>query len=295
MDPSKVEAIIKMPHPTESQTQVREFLGNASFYRRWIDSYAKVTLPLTELLKDSAKGKTKEIWDSDSKYGGAVEAIKRILCSYPVIRQPNFDLPFTIYTDASNYALGGVLCQLHDGKMCAIHYVSRSLQGPELNYSVQEKEALGIVFAVKKFRKLILGSRFQVRCLTDHKSLECLTNSKEIAGRMARWAMIMSEYNYQVQYIKGATNTAADALSRLIRLPEDAWSTLTLAESDSDSENEYPFLLLWPESSHLVHAYVARQAHSEVGDGEHSVLAMLIHNDTWIENESRLKDTRRRR
>ena len=74
MDPSKVEAIINMPHPKESQTQVREFLGNASFYRRWIDSYAKITLPLTELLKDSAKGKTKEIWDSDSKYGGAVDS-----------------------------------------------------------------------------------------------------------------------------------------------------------------------------------------------------------------------------
>ena len=89
--------------------------------------------------------------------------------------------------------------------MCAIHYVSRSLQGPEKNYSVQEKEALGIIFCVKKFRKMILGSGFKIRCLTDHRSLECLTNSKEVAGRMARWAMIMSEYNYRVEYIKGRT------------------------------------------------------------------------------------------
>ena len=217
------------------------------------------------------------MWDMDPKYGETVETIKRMLCSYPVVRQPDFNLPFTIYTDASNYALGGVLCQQRDGKMCAIHYVSRTLQGPELNYSVQEKEALGIVFAVKKFRKMVLGSRFKIRCLTDHKSLECLTNSKEIAGRMARWAMIMSEYNYQVQYIKGATNTAADALSRLICLPEDSWRTLSLAESDSDTETEYPFLLLWPEASHLVQAHQASQAHTGVEDWKSNTQRQTCH------------------
>ena len=195
-----------MPSPKESQTQIREFLGNCSFYRRWIDSYARKTTPLTELLKDNAKGKTLELWTAnEEKYEKVVRALKSALCSYPVLRQPNFDKPFVLYTDASNYAIGGVICQLIELKMCAIHYVSRSLQGPELNYSVQEKEALGIIFCVKKFRKLILGSKFKIRCLTDHKSLECLTNSKEIAGRMSRWAMIMSEYNYQVEYIKGVT------------------------------------------------------------------------------------------
>ena len=115
--------------------------------------------------------------------------------------------------------------------------MSRALHGPELNYSVQEKEALGIIFCVKKFRKMILGSPFKIRCLTDHKSLECLTNSKEVAGRMARWAMIMSEYHYQVEYIKGVTNTAADGLSRLISLPEDVWTPLTTTDADSDKEH----------------------------------------------------------
>ena len=291
MDPKKVEAILKMPSPKESQTQIREFLGNCSFYRRWIDSYARKTTPLTELLKDNAKGKTLELWTADEeKYEKVVRALKSALCSYPVLRQPNFNKPFVLYTDASKHAIGGVICQLIEGKMCAIHYVSRSLQGPELNYSVQEKEALGIIFCVKKFRKLILGSKFKIRCLTDHKSLECLTNSKEIAGRMSRWAMIMSEYNYQVEYIKGVTNTAADALSRLIAKPESAWTELKLEDVDADTE--HPFLLLWPDVTIMVNACQYYPS-SAANDGTHAndrelLLTFMAENSKWIATEDKL-------
>ena len=175
--------------------------------------------------------------------------------------------------------------------MCAIHYVSRALHGPELNYSVQEKEALGIIFCVKKFRKMILGSPFKIRCLTDHKSLECLTNSKEVAGRMARWAMIMSEYHYQVEYIKGVTNTAADGLSRLISLPEDAWQPLTT--SDADSDKEHLFLLLWPTAHILIMAYQQQQPYTaDVDDMDQSnILAMFMEqHDKWIQKEDKLNN-----
>ena len=274
MDPLKVEAIMKMPTPKGSQTQIREFLGNCSFYRRWIDSYAKISSPLNELLRDEAKGKTTLLWDANpEKYDQAVHSLKKALCSFPVLRQPNFEKPFLVYTDASDYALGAVLCQLIDNKMCAIHYVARSLQKAEKNYSVQEKEALGIIFGVKKFRKMLLGSRFKIRCLTDHKSLECLTNAKELAGRMSRWAMIMSEYNYTVEYIKGTTNTAADALSRLISLPEDAWKPLSLKDMD-DTDHEHPFLLLWPDVRLLLvaHQYCASAASVISSEDSHNDL-----------------------
>ena len=146
-------------------------------------------------LKDSAKGKTTEIWESNpGRYSAAVRTIKEALTSYPVLRQPDFSQPFTIYTDASKIAIGAVLCQKSEGSMHAIHYASRSLIDAEKNYSVQELEALAIVFAVKKFRKYILTSQFTVRCMTDHRTLECLSNAKEVAGRLSRWAMIMSEY-----------------------------------------------------------------------------------------------------
>jgi transposase InsO family protein len=158
-----------------------------------------------------------------------------------------------------------------------------------MNYSVQEKEALGIIFCVKKFRKMILGSPFKIRCLTDHKSLKCLTNSKEIAGRMARWAMIMSEYHYQVEYIRGVTNTAADGLSRLISLPESTWRPLTL--DDSDSDQEHPFLLLWPTAHLLVAAYQHGPSYASAVEDTNpiDVLATYIEeNDKWIKKEERL-------
>eukprot|EP01050_Picozoa_sp_SAG11_P027752 SAG11_NODE_7151_length_1186_cov_1.182153_3_plen_89_part_01 len=70
-----------------------------------------------------------------------------------VLRQPDYTREFVLYTDACDYAIGGALTQKHDGKPCVVAYTSRSLLGPELNYSVQEKEALGIVHGVKKFQK----------------------------------------------------------------------------------------------------------------------------------------------
>ena len=80
------------------------------------------------MLKDNAKGKTPELWDKDKeRYEHVVNELKRILCSYPVLRQPNFSEPFLVYSDASDYAIGAVLTQLRDGKRVAIHYASRSL------------------------------------------------------------------------------------------------------------------------------------------------------------------------
>ena len=127
-----------------------------------------------------------------------------------MLRQPDFHKPFVVYTDASDYAMGAALCQEHDGKMCVVAYCSRGFAGPERNYSVQEKECLGIVFATKKFRRYLLGGNFTVRIMTDHSSLQYLTKSREMGGRIARWAMIMSEYNYKVEYLKGKLNVVGD-------------------------------------------------------------------------------------
>ena len=91
----------------------------------------------------------------------------------------------------------------------------------------------------------------KIRCLADHKSLECLTNAKEMAGRMARWAMIMSEYNYQVEYIKGVTNTAADALSRLISMKDHLWRPLPVSTHIFIPRSDTQFQTQSSISSHL--------------------------------------------
>eukprot|EP01050_Picozoa_sp_SAG11_P009393 SAG11_NODE_878_length_6760_cov_22.303558_2_plen_211_part_00 len=175
------------------------------------------------------------------------------MTKYPVLRQPDYAKEFMLYTDARDYAIGGALTQLHDGEPCVVAYTSRSLTGPEINYSVQEKEALGIVHGVKKFRKTLLGSTFKIRIITDHNSLQYLSKPNETGGRMSRWAMIMSEYNYSIEYLKGELNTVADALSRLITVPDDKWIPMT---EDQDSDANHPFLLLWPEIYLIVYSLI---------------------------------------
>ena len=163
-DPLKVEAIATMPvHKTP--TGIRAFLGAARFLRRWIPHYAAKTTPLNAMLKKGI--------DIGKEWGKAqdkaVQIIKDTLTSYPVLRAFNPDIPCTIVSDACDTSVGGALCQQHEGKLAVVAYCSMALKGPQLNYSVQEKEAYGVVICVEKFRHYLLHSRFQVRICTDHK------------------------------------------------------------------------------------------------------------------------------
>ena len=206
MCPEKIRSIFDMP-VDKNPTSIKGFLGAAGFYRRWIADYAKVTNPLNSLLKKGIDVET--VWAQDhTKYDNAVQFLKDAMTKYPILRQPDHTQEFVLYTDACDYAIGGALTQKHDGKPCVVAYTSRSLVGPELNYSVQEKEALGIVHGVKKFRKVLLGSNFKIRIFTDHNSLQYLSKPNETGGRMVRWAMVtVSEYNYSIEYLKGELRT----------------------------------------------------------------------------------------
>ena len=119
-----------------------------------IADYAKMTTPLNELLKKGVD--VPSVWSNDpTRYDNSVKFLKHALTTYPILRQPNFHKEFVLYTDACDYAIGAALCQIYDDKPCVVSYNSRSLVSAEKNYSVQEKEALGIVHGVKKFRKIL--------------------------------------------------------------------------------------------------------------------------------------------
>ena len=219
-DPDKVQAMVDLKvEPTLKS--IRGFLGMTGFYRRWISGYAEYAKPLTNLLKKDVKIPT--VWGET--HDKAVLDLKNALTSYPVLQQPKQGIPYVIASDASDYATGSVLGQIVDGKMVAIAYQSAALRGPELHYSVQEKEALGVIRAVKAFNHYILASPFEIRLLTDHHSLQFMKTQKGLVGRMARWAMILSEYNATVKYLKGSENHVADALSRLIATPTGKFNT----------------------------------------------------------------------
>ena len=289
MCPEKIRSIVDMP-VDKNPTSIKGFLGAAGFYRRWIADYAKVTNPLNSLLKKGIDVET--VWAQDhTRYDNAVQFLKDAMTKYPVLRQPDYTQEFVLYTDACDYAIGGALTQKHDGKPCVVAYISRSLLGPELNYSVQEKEALGIVHGVKKFRKVLLGSNFTIRIITDHNSLQYLSKPNETGGRMSRWAMIMSEYNYSIEYLKGELNTVADALSRLITVPDNKW--IAISPDDQDSDASHPFLLLWPEVYLVVCSLIdptTRRLSSLVSEYElGTVPSEVLDSDAqWAKQEEKL-------
>ena len=142
------------------------------------------------------------------------EFLKKSLMEDPIIGLPDFSgsCTFEIHTDASDSGLGAILCQINKetNEQKVIQYASRMLTDVELRYHTQEKEALAIVFAVQKFRPYVLGAHFIVR--TDHKSLQWLQKSEK--GRLSRWALTLSEYDFEIKYRTGKSNAHADAASR---------------------------------------------------------------------------------
>lgn len=144
VDPQNVEAIVQIPPPS-TVTEVRRIVGLASWYRRFIPNFSTVVAPLTDLTRKNRK------FEWTPTYQQALDTVKGHLISAPVLSCPNFDLPFTIQTDASDYGLGAVLTQVQDGDEKAICYLSRSLTKNERKYTTTEKECLALLFAVDKF------------------------------------------------------------------------------------------------------------------------------------------------
>jgi hypothetical protein len=132
---------------------LRSFLGHAGFYRRFIKDFSKITKPLTHLLqKDVA-------FYFDEKCLAAFQTLKSALVSAPIIQPPDWSQPFEIMCDASDYAVGAVLGQRKKGRVHAVYYASKTLNGAQLNYATTEKELLAVVFAFEKFKSYIMNSR----------------------------------------------------------------------------------------------------------------------------------------
>ncbi|CAB4001799.1 Transposon Ty3-G Gag-Pol poly [Paramuricea clavata] len=134
-----------------------------------------------------------------------------ILRISPLLALPNFMIPFTVYTDASDSGLGTVLSQRVGSSEYVVCYASRSLTSAE-NYSTTEKECLAIVWAIHYWRPYLLGKAFQL--VTDHQSLTWLQGLKEPKGRLARWILTLQEYDFAIVHRPGRENSNADALSR---------------------------------------------------------------------------------
>ena len=224
-DPAKTKVIEEWRIP-RTEKELRSFLGLASYYRRFVQGFAKIAAPLHALLtKKTGKGSGKkhfsgqtsrsltESWNAECT--SAFENLKQKLVTSPVLGFPNFTRPFIVETDASLCGLGAVISQEQDHGKVVIAYASRSLRPSEKNmdrYSSLKLELLALKWAVTdKFRDYLLGSSFVV--YTDNNPLSYLKSAKLDATEM-RWVSQLAQFNFTVKYRSGQSNRSADALSR---------------------------------------------------------------------------------
>ena len=138
--------------------------------------------------------------------------IKDRLVNAPILAPPDWSKAFHVHADASNTAVGAVLCQADDAKVDhPIYYASCNLSDLERNYTTTEKECLSMIFAVDKFRHYLLGNFFII--YVDHYALKYLLNKTELAGRVIQWMLLLQEFDFEVVTKPGKSHVLADHLS----------------------------------------------------------------------------------
>ena len=205
-DPAKTEKVSKWPTPM-SKKETQQFLGLASYYRRFVNDFAHIARPLHRLTERNASF----IWTDECQ--AAIHELRKRLCSTPVLAYPDFSRSFILDTDSSNIGIGAVLSQVDkDGQERVIAYGSRALTKPERRYCVTRKELFAIVTFIQMYRPYLTCQKFTLR--TDHGSLTWLRNFKEPEGQLASWLERLQELDFDIIHRKGKAHTNAGALSR---------------------------------------------------------------------------------
>ena len=201
----KVESILDLTPPTD-EYEARAFLGACSFYRKFIENFSKRIQPISSLF--TIEG-IKE-WTPLQQQ--SYEDIKTALCTEPVLVHFDNTKNHELRVDACNIGLGAVLLQEEEKGWKVVEYASRMLNIHEKNYSVTEWEMLAVVFAVRKFHSYLSGHHFVV--VVDHCGLTFIMKKRDLPPRLARWALILQEYDFTIVYKKGKCHKDADFLSR---------------------------------------------------------------------------------
>lgn len=214
----KILAIRNAPVPRDI-TQLKSFLGLVNYYGKFVPNLSSHLHPLYNLLRDKVE------WCWSEECNKSFKKMKELLMSAEVLVHYNPELPVRFITDASKYGLGAVITHiLPDGVEKPIAYASRTLSSAETKYSQIEKEGLGIIFGLCKFNQYLYGRNFVL--VTDHKPLTYIFHPEKgipqfSANRLRRWAVILSNYQYTIEFVPSAENVA-DSLSRLPQLQQNS-------------------------------------------------------------------------
>ncbi|GJX91273.1 putative reverse transcriptase domain-containing protein [Tanacetum coccineum] len=200
VDPAKIESIKDWASP-KTPTEIRQFLGLAGYYRRFIEGFSKIAKSMMKLTQKGIK------FDWGEKEENAFQLIKQKLCSAPILALPEGSEDFVVYCDASHKGLGVVLMQREK----VIAYASRQLKVYEKNYTTHDLELGSVVFALNIWRHYL----YRTKCtmFTDHKSLQHILDQKELNMRQRCWLELLSDYDCDIRYHTGKANIVADALS----------------------------------------------------------------------------------
>ncbi|SGY80360.1 BQ5605_C008g05368 [Microbotryum silenes-dioicae] len=207
MSQDKVKAITSWPTPT-SLKELQQFLGFCNFYRRFIEGYSRVIAPLTRLLKKNTP------FLLDSAALSFLDRLKQIFTSGAILCHFNPLLPSIIETDASDFAISGILSQVTDGHLRPVAFMSRKMLPAEQNYEIHDKELLAIVECIKIWRHYLEGSQHPFKIYTDHAALQYFQTKRVLTRRQARWSETVNHHKHTIEYRSGSKNNKADTLSR---------------------------------------------------------------------------------
>nr|GEZ94887.1 reverse transcriptase domain-containing protein [Tanacetum cinerariifolium] len=222
VDRAKVDVIAKLPHLTTVKG-VRSFLGHAGFNRRFVQDFSKIARPMIRLLeKETTFVFFKECID-------AFNTLKKKLTEAPILVVSDWNFPFELMCDASDYAIGAVLGQRNSKHFQPIHYASKTMTEAQIHYTTTEKEMLAVVYVFEKFRPYLVWSKSIV--YTDHSALRYLLNKQDAKPRLLRWVLLLQEFDITILDKKGSENLAADHLSRLENPHQDVLENKDINEN----------------------------------------------------------------
>ena len=241
-DPKKVKVIQALSSP-RTVREIRSFIGMAGYYRRFIPKFSHVAEPLIALTKKNARFR----WSKECEQ--SFEILKGHLATLPLLAYPDPNKPYILYTDASDSCIGACLTQPSDDKTeflpnCPnekpLFFLSHKLSDTQSRWSVIEKEAYAIYFALQKLDPYLHGAEFEIR--TDHQPLQSLLKSPINNKKIQLWALSIAGYNAKIRYVKGSLNECADMLSRINHHEADATDVELLNPDISDKTYEVNML-----------------------------------------------------
>lgn len=280
----KTKAIKNFPEP-KTIKQVQSFLGLTGYFRKFISSYSLIAKPLSDLLKSNNR------FEFGGEQRWSFGKLKDLLSSSPVLNIFQRGAPTQLHTDASMHGYGACLMQVSnvDGKLHPVYYFSKKTTPAEEKYSSYELEVLAVITAVKKFRVYLLGFPFKI--ITDCSAFQKTLQKKELSTRVARWALLLEEYDYEVEHRKGTGMRHVDALSRYpvvmtileengcvekMKLAQNKDERIRVIRELLESKGEYDGYM---EKHGLLHKYVGGNELLVVPTSMQSEVIRKIHDD----------------